>query len=259
MDELQTAIELARKAGQIMRDGLSTQTVTEWKDDYTPVTEIDLQINKLVVDTLSQKFPTHSIISEESDNILRESEYAWVCDPVDGTIAFTHGIPTATFSLALVRGGESILGVIYDPFSERLFTARKGQGTFLNNKQVHVSKVTTLKNQIVGLPLWGDERNLDLEIIDKLKKKKVFNYNTCGIIYLGTLVVQGSLAGALYLGRFAHDAAALKVIIEEAGGRATDMSGREQRYDQAVNGCVMSNGLVHDELIELTKNNLALK
>src|SRR4051812_43111403 len=84
--------------------------------------------NALVLKTIKTRFPDHSILSEEGDDFSEEHDYVWICDPVDGTHNFSHGVPTATFALALVHKGEPMLCVILDPFLKRLFYAEKGKG-----------------------------------------------------------------------------------------------------------------------------------
>src|SRR3989344_1795821 len=139
MAELEFAKGIAREAGALMRQNFTLGMKKEWKDDDTPLTKTDLAINQLVLEAVQKKYPEHSYIGEEGNNI-KESEYTWVCDPVDGTIPFSHGYPTFAFSLALTKNGESILGVIYDPIMDRLVHAEKGRGAFLNGKRIAVRK-----------------------------------------------------------------------------------------------------------------------
>lgn len=247
--ELEFAEHLAREAGKIMRENFSASSVgmkREWKDDNTPLTITDTAINKLVLDAIQEKYPTHSFVGEEGSNI-KESEYTWVCDPVDGTIPFSHGFPTFAFSLALTKNGESIVGVMYDPIMDRLISAEKGKGAHLNGKRVSVSAEKTITKQSF-VELNTDDRMTSLRAYLHEKKCYVPCLYTC--VYSAMLVATGEFVAAIYPYNKPWDAAAVKVVIEEAGGKVTDLEGNDQRYDGEVKGFVASNGLVHDELIQ---------
>jgi len=131
-EELGFAKKLATEAGEVMlKYFLSTEIATIEKSDKTLVTKADTDINRLVIDKISEKYPTHSVWGEEQSLEIEGSFYTWVCDPVDGTVPFAKGIPVSTFSLALVdSNGKSILGVVYDPFQKRLYEATRGGGLF---------------------------------------------------------------------------------------------------------------------------------
>src|ERR1043166_9366307 len=97
-EELAVALALAEKAGRIMRKNFGLAMQKEWKDHRSPVTETDLKINALVLKAIKSQFPDHSILSEEGDDFSEAHDYVWICDPVDGTHNFSHGVPTATFA-----------------------------------------------------------------------------------------------------------------------------------------------------------------
>ncbi len=247
-NELEFAKDLAKKAGAIMRENFSTASVgmkREWKDDNTPLTVTDTAINQLVIEAVSAAYPTHSVIGEEASN-LKDSEYAWVCDPVDGTIPFSHGFPTFAFSLALTKNGESILGVIYDPIMDRLLWAEKGKGAYMNGTKISVSSERALSEKSF-VELNTDKRMDSLHAYLRQKGCYAPCLYTC--VYSAMLVATGEFAAAIYPYDKPWDAAAVKVVIEEAGGKVTDLEGNDQRYDGKVKGFVASNGHVHDELI----------
>lgn len=134
------AIELAKSAGDTMRHHFTIGMKITWKADKTPVTIADTKINALVIKVIKDTFPTHGVLGEEASDYEVGDKYLWVCDPIDGTIPYSHGIPTSVFSLALVKDGEPILGVVYDPFMERMFFAQKGEGAFMNEQIINVKK-----------------------------------------------------------------------------------------------------------------------
>ena len=252
-NSLNFAERLAQKAGEIMLDNFTLAMKKDWKEDDSPLTRADTDINDLIIQEISRQYPSHSILAEEESQHESDREYVWVCDPVDGTIPFSHGVPTCAFSLALTHNGESIVGVIYDPFLKRLVSAEKGTGAMLNGNPIRVSASKTLKHALVSI----DGPNRDQAILSLLPKKlierKASYTKFASIVYGGLLVAIGEYAAVVTQAPTPWDIAALKVIIEEAGGRVTDLHGNEQRYDREINGAVISNGHVHEELMGLVR------
>jgi fructose-1,6-bisphosphatase/inositol monophosphatase family enzyme len=252
---LEVGIGLAREAGNIARLHFSTTLGRDWKADNTPVTAADLAINSLVIERLSTHFPTHGILGEEQSLLRDGAEFVWVCDPIDGTIPFAHGIPIAAFSLALTKNGEVLLGVVYDFHGDRLCTAVKGGGAFCNGEPISVSTQMQLRPSVTGVEgLWmtGLYDSLDLtrlpSLLDQNGSKLIKLSST---VYEGMLVALGQLGGVVTKTDKPWDLAALKLLIEEAGGRVTDLHGEDQRYDQSIKGAVMTNGPLHRTYLEL--------
>lgn len=255
-DYLSFALDLARDAGAIMRQNFILGMKKEWKNDSTPLTETDTKIHGLVSARLAETFPEHALMSEEGDDgRSATAEYVWVCDPVDGTHNFSHGIPCATFMLALVKDGKPILGVINDPFMERLFYAEKGKGAFMNEKQIHVSKNTTVKNTVIGLGKWNDGVLNLFPVGEGLRNAGVRLVCGLSVGYMGALLAAGEFSAVLFGGKDPHDTVASQIIVEEAGGKATDLFGKNSRYDAKVDGQLASNGLVHDEILKIITEN----
>lgn len=254
------AIELAKKSGNIIRDNFLLGMRKEWKADNSPLTETDTTINDLVVESINNVFPGHNVLAEEGDSFSGASEYVWVCDPLDGTIPFSHGIPTCVFSLALTHQGESILGVVYDPFMDRMFIAEKGGGAFLNGKRISVSRNASIKNALFAVSL-GKAQCDFLPLVKALRNEHARVINVGSITYMGSLVACGEFSATVFQGvklleTKPHDTAALKVIVEEAGGRVTDIFGNEQRYDQDIRGHLVSNGVLHETLLKLIREHV---
>lgn len=253
-DYKEFAIKIARQAGSIIKENFVLGMDHVIKSDNTPVTETDIKINTLLLKSVKENFPEHNVLAEEESDMSQQSEFVWVCDPVDGTIPFSHGLPISTFSLALVKNGESILGVIYDPFQDYLFFAEKGKGAYLNDKKISVSKADTFYGAVANCEFYNtaiyDTSKLAvyLQMIKGVQAMRLSSF-----IFSVALVAVGEMAFAVYPGKFAHDAAAGKVIIEEAGGKATDLFGKEQKYDREINGFLVSNGLLHEEVTKIIK------
>ena len=254
------AISLAREAGDIIKKNFMRGMKKEWKSDNTPLTEADLAINSLVISSVKKAFPNHDILAEEESSLSEKSDFVWVCDPIDGTIPFSHGIPTCVFSLALTEKGEVILGVVYDPFMDRMFFAEKNKGASLNGKKIFVSTSKNLKNNVIGMSLGSQGTPYDLSSLPKeLNKKGVKIVDLCSITYAGALVSSGELVATIFPYLKSHDTAALKVIVEEAGGKVTDLFGADQRYDKDIKGHLITNRLLHEELIKLIKENIKIR
>lgn len=249
------AIDLAKQAGEIIRKNFKLGMEKQLKADSTPVTEADLAINKLVLESIRKVFPGHGILSEEGSDLKDNAEFVWVCDPIDGTIPFSHGIPTCAFSLALTKNGKSILGVVNQPFSDRLFSAELGKGTFLNNQPVKVSGHDTFKGAIIGYEFWKAAKYAELAATyqDFIAKDIGDLLNLGSVVHAGALVSCGAVDACMYPHINAHDVAAIKILVEEAGGKATDLFGNEQRYDQPIKGFVASNKILHGRILEITR------
>jgi myo-inositol-1(or 4)-monophosphatase len=248
---LETAVELAEKSGRIMRKNFGLAMKKEWKDHRSPVTETDLAINALVLKTIKGKFPDHSILSEEGNDFNEAHEHVWICDPVDGTHNFSHGVPTATFALALVHKGEPVVSVVLDPFLKRLFYAEKGKGAYLNGHRIHVNKNADLKKIVVGAGKMKKVRNL-FPFTEKAYDEGVSFITGLSIHYMCALVAVGEFSAALFGGTSAHDMTAGKLLVEEAGGKATDLFGKvPERYDRDMEGQLVSNGALHKDILAL--------
>lgn len=207
-----------------------------------------------MIQEINHLFPSHGILAEEESALKEGAEYVWVCDPLDGTTPFAHGLPISTVSLALTKNGESILGVVCDPFQDRLFVAAKGQGAFLNGKPIRVSTTSGFKGSVADCEMSGISRYDLTRLATHLNIErgvKMFKLNS--YTYAAMLVAAGELAFALYPSSPAHDTATTKIIVEEAGGKVTSLYGQEQRYDGPVEGQIASNGVLHEELVTLSK------
>ncbi|OGK18611.1 hypothetical protein A3G67_02070 [Candidatus Roizmanbacteria bacterium RIFCSPLOWO2_12_FULL_40_12] len=253
------AIDLAYKAGALIKTNFYLGSKRTWKKDNTPVTETDFAVNKLVLDAVRKTYPDFGVLAEEESAMKDNAEYVWVCDPIDGTVPFSHGIPTFVFQLALVKDGKPILGVVYDPILDRLFTAEKGKGSFLNDNRIRVSQAKTFDKTLFFGIMGKHSKYYMRDVLHVITEKGANPINFRSIGYGGMLVAAGEIAGAAYSLKSAHDVAPLKILIEEAGGKVTDMFGNEQRYDREIKGALLTNGILHDELLQIIKENVILR
>lgn len=250
------AKEIAYEAGKIMKKYFSEDNGANYKYDQTIVTKADTEINNLLIQKVKEKYPTHSVDGEEEQ--FGKSDYVWVCDPVDGTAMYARHIPVAVFSLALVIDGISTVGVVYDPFTDNLYSAIKGEGAYKNGEKINVNdiKLDDMRS-VSNLDMWPEA---EYNIYDSIKElgKKTYFVGLGSVIRACMCVANGDFNLAIFPGTKHKncDIAAAKVIVEEAGGKVTDLFGNEQRYDCSINGAVISNSVVHSEVIDAIKNNL---
>jgi myo-inositol-1(or 4)-monophosphatase len=242
------------RAGAIMLEHFHTGMDKQWKSDTTPVTAADLAINHMLITEVAAQFPGHAVKGEEESHDVAGAEFLWVCDPLDGTIPFAHGLPISVSALALVCDGVVVVAAVYDPFLKRLFSASLGGGVFLNGTPVHVSTITDYKQAVAACEMFGRAKYDTSALVKELALKEDVKLTVlCSIILPSMLVAAGEFAFTIFPNTTAHDAAVTKLIVEEAGGKVTDIFGNEQRYDQPINGLIASNGVFHDRLVVLTK------
>ena len=253
---LEFAKDIAKHAGGVMIKYFNQNNGASYKGDKTIVTLADTEINSYLIKQVKEKYPSHSVDGEEEQ--FGKNDYVWVCDPVDGTAMYARHIPVAVFSLALVVKGEPIIGVVYDPFTSSLYTAIKGKGAYKNEERITVNnyELDDMKT-VCHYDLWvGAEYNIS-KVVQDLGNKTYF-IGLGSIIRACMCVASGDFSLAIFPGTKHKncDIAAVKVIVEEAGGTVTDLFGNEQRYDESINGAVISNGKVHNEVIEKIKRYL---
>lgn len=244
--ELQLAKLLAKEAGVLMHRYFRSEDIgVEIKEDQTPVTIADTKINRLVIERVKEKYPQTGVIGEE-DSYNEENDNVWVVDPIDGTMPFSLGIPVSTFSLAYVEKGKVKVAVIYDPFIDRLYWAVEGEGSYLNNEKIAVSKITSLDNAYIALG-----GGLIKKEFKKLSDNNVRTFDMYSYAFSASLVATGDFVVAVMTYGSPWDAAAASLIVQEAGGRATDLLGNDRNYAEWGDGILITNGHVHDELLKL--------
>ena len=253
---LEFAKDIAYKAGEIMIKYFKGDNQASYKFDQTIVTKADTEINQYLIQRVKETFPTHSVDGEEEQ--FGKSDYVWVCDPVDGTAMYARHIPVAVFSLALVIDGVPVVGVVYDPFTDSLYSATKGQGAYKNDEKISVNDITLEDMRSVSnFDMWPEAEYNVFDVIKELGKKTYF-VGVGSVIRACMCVANGDFNLAIFPGTKHKncDIAAVKVIVEEAGGIVTNLFGEEQRYDTDIKGAIVSNGKVHDEVVEKIKENI---
>jgi myo-inositol-1(or 4)-monophosphatase len=253
--------EIAQRAGGIIATEFKIHTPSLLKEDKTPVTEIDKTVNRMVIEQIKQHFPDHGIIGEEESLCEGTEKYIWYTDPLDGTAPYESGSTNCVTNLALSRGGEIILGIIYDPFHDHLFLARKGRGASRNGVPIHVNSDSDFEcNKFGGVP-WIKHKFDIRPCMNEIAQRGAHTPNYGSTSLMATLVATGGFSGVIYAGDDLTDVAAPDIIITEAGGRSTDKDGRPHQYGLGLkaNGGIFSNGIMHPSLETVIKETILLR
>ena len=216
------------------------------------VTEADHASEKAIFEIIRNDFPDHYILSEEAGEIIMDSNFKWIIDPIDGTVNFAHGLPLCCVSIGIEQAGEIILGAVYNPFINEFFFAQKGFGATLNDKKIRVSTETSVRSAclVTGFPYsYLDQSNSPLDVFDRLIRKGV------PVRRLGSAAMDLCwVAAGRFDGFYEHklqawDSAAGFLIVEEAGGRVSDFKG--ERYSPYQPHILATNGKIHEELLKV--------
>ncbi|MEK7803103.1 MAG: inositol monophosphatase family protein [Deltaproteobacteria bacterium] len=247
-----TAIDAAKSAGLLLKRNIGRRHTIEFKGVIDVVTEMDIKAEDMIMKTIKARFPEHGILTEESFEQKSGSGYRWIIDPLDGTTNYLHGFPIFCVSIALEREGEIILGVVFNPMLNELFTAEKGKGAYLNSKRIRVSGISELTKSLLATGFPYDVRTSPDNNISHFANLAVRAQaiRRAGSAALDMCYVAcGRFDGFWELKLKPWDTAAAMLIIKEAGGIVTDFNG--SAFSLYSGETLASNGLVHDEMIEI--------
>lgn len=250
------AVEAALKAGEILKKYYRKTFQYYYKEERNPVTQADLESQELIKNIILKNFKNHRVLAEEDwkgNKEKIEEGFWWVVDPLDGTVNFRKGFPFFCVSIALLKDGEIILGVIYIPILDELFIAEKGQGSFCNDKQISVSKTDKLKESVLATGFsYALAKNPDPHI----KLFKELSIMTEAVRRAGSAAIDlayvalGIFDGFWETDLKPWDTAAGILLVQEAGGKITDYYGNP--YKLWSNTIVASNNLIHNQILEFT-------
>ena len=255
---LNIAVKAARRAGNIIHratDRIDHLTISK-KSHADYVSEVDRVAEQTIIQTLLEAYPDHAILAEESGT-QGDSEYVWVIDPLDGTTNFLHGLPQFAVSIALVHKGIIMQGVVYDPSRNELFTATRGRGAFLNDKRLRVTKRVHLADSLIGTGFpYTRFEHLDayMAILKDLMQK------TAGLRRPGSAALDlawmaaGRYDGFFETGLKPWDIAAGCLLITEAGGMVSDLSGNDTFLN--TGHLCAGNPEIHPQLLEVIATHL---
>jgi len=252
-----TLLQAVEAAGAELRKFTKTEFKISNKEGVNNlVTEADHASEEAIISIIKKNYPQHHILSEECGDLVQDSEYKWIIDPIDGTVNFAHRIPICCISIAVEHNKKMVLGAIYNPFINELFVAERGKGATLNDCSISVSKKEKVINAclVTGFPYnYLDEPNGPLQVFERFIRKGI------PVRRLGSAAIDLAwVACGRFDGFYEHqlqawDSAAGFLLVEEAGGKVTDLKGDE--YSPYQPGIIASNGIMHDELTKWVKGN----
>jgi myo-inositol-1(or 4)-monophosphatase len=245
------AAAIAREAGALISKFARQRIGFELKGAYDLVTEADRASERLIVERLRERFPTHAVVAEEGGAHAGTSEYRWYVDPLDGTTNFAHGFPAYNVTLGLERAGELIAGVIYDPTRDEMFEAEKGAGAFLNGRRIQVTKTARIADALcaTGFPSRKRHHNVNIHFYYQ------FAMLSHGVRRAGAAALDLAYVACGRLDLFWEfqlnpwDMAAGVLLVREAGGTCTDMHGSP--FDLRGAHVLADNGVLHAPAVEL--------
>ena len=250
-------VKACRKAAKIIiRDfGEIENLQVSLKGPGDFVTNCDKKVEKILIEELQKARPNYSILSEEIGEIKNDESFKWIIDPIDGTSNFLHGIPHFAISIGLERDKEIICGIIYDPIKDEMFSAEKGNGSYINNQRMRVSSRSKLKDCIIftGGPKDGStNKELSMKEYNKFSSKVIIPIRKLGSGALDIAYVAAGRCDGMWSRNLNYwDISAGIILVKEAGGFVTDFDG-ENEYIQNKT-ILATNSKINKEMIEVLK------
>lgn len=250
---LEVAKKAAIEAGKIVKKYSRAELQLHNKGHFANfATQADLESEAKVLEIIKENFPEHNIIAEEGGGVENNSEYTWAIDPIDGTIPFVSGFPVYSVSVGLLKNNKPFVGVINQIGTGELYWAEEGNGSFVNGKEITVSKNKSLDNALIALDFGHKDRQNKLKkffepIVDKIRQPFCINASAVVMAYVARGYFDGSFQPA-----HIWDFAAGSIIVLEAGGKISAFDGGEVVWKKDME-LAASNGLVHEELVNAFK------
>jgi histidinol-phosphatase len=246
----ETALAVARRAGQLAMRFFDTDLTVELKGDHSPVTIADRETELLLRSTFQSAFPGDGFLGEEYGDTPGSSGYRWVLDPIDGTRSYVRGIPMWAVLVGLEYNGEVIAGVAEVAPLGQTYHALRGHGAYRNDRRIRVSEQSDLSKSLVFYSSlsWFLKAGREAEFIELVRRSE--RQRGYGDFYGFLLVAQGAGEIMVEHGVHAWDVAAIKPIIEEAGGRFSNWDGGTDIFKPDV---LVSNGKLHDEVLSILR------
>ena len=253
---LTTAVKAAQSAGTLMKRNLMVEKDVNESTQRDIKLELDVRCQRRIEALLVREHPEIAILGEEESAGNVESDLRWVVDPIDGTVNFAYGMPHACVSIALQQrltkfnrygeNYESIIGVVYDPFTNELWTAIRGQAAKLNGSKIHVND-GGLRESLLSIGFAKDRKTFDYmmpyfsKLVPKIRKPRIMGSATLALTYVASGRFHGYIESKVRL----WDIAAGGLIVECAGGEFWRMPRKKGKYTYSV---VASNGRIRKQI-----------
>ncbi|MDD2694365.1 MAG: inositol monophosphatase family protein [Anaerolineales bacterium] len=252
MSHLSVAIDAARVAGRILRQQFAIPLNIDYKGEINIVTEVDRKSETILQEMLAAAYPDYGFLGEEGVNNHQAHGARWIVDPLDGTTNYAHGFPFFAASIALEQAGEVVLGVVYNPVLDELYTAEKGAGARLNGNPIRVSTTGELGKALVGSGFPYDAWTTDQDNVATWARfvKSALSVRCDGAAALDLCHVAVGRLDAFWERDLAPwDMAAGALIAAEAGGAISACDGSPFHLGQP--GILADNGRLHDKMLEI--------
>ena len=247
------AIKAALEAGKMLKDNFGHVTDVKTKSDRNLVSDLDLKADEIIAGIIKENFESDNILSEEKPIPELKSDFTWIIDPIDGTHNYIRSITIFGVSIGIAYKDKVVAGVIYIPTTNELYWAQKDKGAYCNDKRMRVSSRDIKQATIFFDSTIRYNPSVLLKSLDGLADK-VFNVRMLGSTVRGlTYIAQGKAELEVEYTDQVWDYAAGLHLIEEAGGRVTDLKGNEWNIN--TKGYVASNGVIHDEVLDIVNDN----
>lgn len=251
---LELAIQCALESGRIQGEYFQKRVGIHHKGEINIVTDVDIACQKRIIEFIEKSYPDDYIIAEEKDNVFDEKGNKWIVDPLDGTTNYAHGYPFFCTSIAYEVKGEVVVGVIYNPIFNELFFSQKGHGAYFNGEKIRVSSINDMKQALLstGFPydLPTSKKNNINHFVNFLYHAQAVRRDGSAAMNLAYIAC-GRFDGHWEMKLNPWDMAAGVLLVREAGGTITDFKG--EGFSIYGDELVASNGLLHDQLIEVLK------
>ena len=250
-DMMEVAIAAARQAAIVLMERFGDVIHVASKDKVHKelVTDVDLQVEGEIITVIKEDYPNHSILSEEQGSLYTASEYKWIIDPLDGTHNYARRLPIFGTSIALEHKGKVVLGVIGLPYFDEIYAAERGKGSYLNGEEIHVSNTELGQSlMIYDTKLRVNREPMVASLSDLVPEVFIIRMFGCSTWDL-SLIAKGQADFNVDFTAKPWDLAAGALIVEEAGGKVTDIQGNP--WNAYTQGAVASNGRVHEEVLSI--------
>ena len=246
-------LKAAKEAGKAIMKYYGNPGKLGYKNPRSIVTKCDLLSEKKIIEIISKKYPNHNFLTEESGLMKKNSEYTWIIDPIDGTTNFISKIPEFAVSIGLAKNEDVFMGAVYNPCTNDMYFAEKGKGSFLNGRSLKVSNKKALIEAIATFSLPSNIKvsRKTLGILSRnfgiFRGVRNFGSAALNLCY----IAEARMDLYFTLGIKAWDAAAAKLVVEEAGGKITSISNKKWELNDKT--LVASNKILHNKFIKIIK------
>jgi len=248
-DLREVAIEAAQAAGEILRAGYGQVQEVRLKGEVDVVTEVDERSEAAIVEIIGRRFPSHRVLAEEGSEAGSDVRFRWIIDPLDGTTNYAHGLPFFCTSIAFESDGQVTLGLVYDPLRDEMFMAQRGRGANLNGRRLSVTSTDVLLHALVATGFPYDRSKLPRA----MGYFELLSQRSRAVRRLGSAALDACYVAAGRLDCYWEaivmpwDIAAGWLMVEEAGGRVTDLMGEPFSFEKGQ--VLASNGAINQTMI----------